>query len=123
MMALAFKTTQTKANSIFTFIHTDKAKPKATVLYIQQTQSNISVHLESYLCPSGECYSKIHSHVHSVFGLYPLLRKISGSSAAKSSTYAHQPVANCVCLLFGADQVACSGFIRDFYLLLHAAVI
>ncbi len=54
-------------------------------LHIQQLQSNISFHLESCLFPPDESESNVH-FFSSVFGLYQLLREISGSLAAKRST-------------------------------------
>ncbi len=48
---------------------------------IQQTQSNISIHLESCFWPPDECKSNIHSPFSSV-------REISGSLSAKCSTSA-----------------------------------
>ncbi len=51
----------------------------------------------------------------SVFGLYRLPREISGSLAAKCSHDVHQQLSNCVCLLFGAEQVVYSDLLELFF--------
>lgn len=67
--------------------------------HMQHTQRNISIHLQSCLCPPDELKSNIHFPFSSTCLHWHLAR------AAECSTNGHQLVANSVCLQFGARQV------------------
>ncbi len=62
------------------------------------------------MCPPDEYKSSIHFLLALFFALYQLLSLL----AAKCSTTVRSLVTNFVCLPFGAEQVAQSGFLELF---------
>lgn len=88
-----------------------------TVAYLVLHIPNyISVQLESYFCPSGDCKASLHSFTF-VFGLYQLLREISGSLAAKYAALCSPAVAaKCFCLSISAGQVVHSGVFKAVFI-------
>ncbi len=90
-------------------------------LHFQQTQSNISIHLELCFHPPDKCKSNI---------LFLLVLFWSPSTpiyickniclfSSWLLHYVHQLRSNCACLLFGAGQVVFCGFLQLFLLLLE----